>query len=190
MPAQKTIPFLVLFDQLAGVLAVLVCFGIFGGLFVTVIQPEIQKYRPGGKFDVEEKKKIVEDRRVYLEDLKKLNALYQQYGEGTESKLARMLPVSPDVANIFTSYERFAKKMGVSLQSIDIVGQDGKVKNVPGAREVLISLSFSNVDYAKFKQLLKALEANSRFTDVVSFDIAPDSQAASVNVRTYYSSEK
>lgn len=189
MPQIKSQSLLLLFNRLVPLLAAILFAGVFGALFMLVIAPEIQKYRPGGQFDVEEKKKIVENRRLYLEDLKKLQALYEQYGEGEQSKLNMVLPSGPDIATIFSSYERFAKKMGVSLQSIDIVSQDGKVKNNPGAKEVLISLSFTNVDYAKLKILLKALETHARFTDVVSFDSSPDSQAAGINIRTYYSAE-
>lgn len=158
--------------------------------YFLVIQPEISKFLTGGPLDVEVKKQIVENRKAYLSDMRALDALYEQYGKGDTSKISTILPSSKDLPSLFSSYERLAKNMGIGLQSIDIVTQDGKVKNVPGVKEVLISLKFANIDYVKFKKLLAVLEANARFTDVVSFDIQPDSQFATLNIKTYYSAEK
>lgn len=154
--------------------------------YTLIVQPELQKYLPGGPLDEAAKRQIVDNRKSYLTGLKGLDTLYTQYGSGDASVIPSILPSAPDLPSIFTSYEQLAKQMGIGLESVDIVSQDTKIKSIPGARQVVISLKFDGVDYTKFKKLLTLLESNSRFTDVMSFDIQPDSQFANFTVQTYY----
>ncbi len=157
--------------------------------FVYFIQPEIKQYEPGGPLDVEAKRTIVANRKQYLLDLKKLNELYTTYGVGEQSIVSTMLPSGKDIPGIFAGYELLAKRMKIGLESIDIVNQDGKAKGIAGAKEIVVSLRLSNVDYAKFKEFLNVLETSSKFIDVVSFDIQPESRFSNVTLKTYYFSK-
>ena len=157
--------------------------------FVYLIQPEIRQYEPGGPLDVEAKRKIVEDRKQYLDDLRKLNTLYTTYGVGEQSAVSTIVPDAKDIPGVFSGYELLAKRMKIGLESIDIINQDGKAKGIPGAKEIIVSLRLSNVDYAKFKDFLGVLETSSRFIDVVSFDIQPESRFSTVTLKTYYFSK-
>lgn len=166
--------------------AAVLCLTVSAIGYVFLVAPEMEKYRPGGPLDVEAKRQVVQNRKQYLSDLKKLNQLYEEYGSGEQNVVSSIIPNDKDVSSLFATYELLAKQMKIGLESIDIVSQDGKVKNIPGAREIVISLKFSGVNYTKFKEVLSVLETYGRFTDVLSFDIQPESQFANINIRTYY----
>lgn len=156
--------------------------------FFAVIRPEIEQYQPGGPLDVQAKRQIVENRKQYLSDLKKLNQLYTAYGAGDASALSVILPGAKDLPALFAGYESLARRMKFGLQSIDIISADGKVKGSPAAKEIIVALKLDSVDYAKFKELLHILENSSRLTDIISFDIQPDSKFANITLKTYYAS--
>ncbi len=168
------------------IFAAVLFIGVAGSLYFFVVQPELARYLPGGSRDLQAKKEIIASRQTYLDDLRKLQASYQSYGSGTDNSIDKMLPSGKDIPDIFTNYEQFAKKMGVGVQLIDIVSQDASVKGLSGVKEIDVSLRFNNVDYQKFKELLKALESSGRLTDIISFDIQPDSRSASMLVKNYY----
>lgn len=172
--------------KLLPIIAVLVFVAVGLPLFFLLIQPEVSVYLPGGSRDLDATRQIIQSRREYLSDLRKLVALYDVYGKGDAALIKRVLPSEKNIPEVFAFYERLAKRMGIGLQSIDIVSQDASAKGLSGVKEMSISLRFTAVDYQKFKELLKLFESSSRVTEILSFDIQPESRNATLLIKTYY----
>lgn len=186
MPAQQKTP-VKIFDAAVPFLIVLIFAAVFGPFFYYIIQPELQKYLPGGPSNYTAIKQLLDSRTTYRNDLKSLADFVAQSEAREQDPIALILPSSEDIPTLYALFEKLAKDVGVGLQVVDIAsgGSDPQDAKEP-IRKVRISLRFINVDYDSLKRLLTALETNIRLTTIESLAYDPVNQFASVSIFTYY----
>ncbi len=123
-PQRTVSPLVILLDRSAPILIVLIFGLIFGFFFIRVIQPEYQKYLPGGPLHADTEKVRLLDRTRYRDDLKKLFDLYKENTSGELDGLSLLVPSTQDVPTLLASTEKLIRTQGASLQSIEFVGVD------------------------------------------------------------------
>ncbi len=189
---QRTVsPLVILLDRIAPFLIVLIFGLIFGFFFIRVIQPEYQKYLPGGPLHADTEKVRLLDRTRYRDDLKKLFDLYKENTSGELDGLSLLVPDTQDVPTLLAGAEKLIRTQGASLQSIEFVGVDSDAKpNKPGIFQFEISLQLAQVDYPRFKNILSALESQIRLTDITAVDYDPSAKTASITAKVYWSPTK
>lgn len=186
---QRTVsPLVILLDRIAPLFIVLIFGVVFGFFFIRVIQPEYQKYLPGGPLHADTEKMRLQDRTRYRDDLKKLFDLYKENTSGELDQLSLLVPPTQDVPTLLAGTEKLIRSQGVSLQSIEFVGVDSDVKPIkPGIFQFQISLQITQVDYPRLKNVLRALETQIRLTDLESINFDPSAKTASIIGKVYWS---
>lgn len=189
---QRTVsPLVILLDRIAPLLIVIIFGVIFGFFFIRVIQPEYQKYLPGGPLHADTEKIRLQDRIRYRDDLKKLYDLYKENTSGELDQLSLLVPPTQDISTLLAGTERLIRSNGASLQSIEFVGVDSDVKQIkPGIQQFQVSLQITQVDYPRLKNVLRALETQIRLTDLESIDFDPSAKTASIIGTVYWSPAK
>lgn len=190
MPAQRNRDISKILEIATPLAMIALFFVVILAAYTMVLDREIRKYMPGGSFHTDTEREIVQSRTAYAQDLEMLYQLYTTYGSGTANAVEQIIPTDKEIPSLFAAYERVAKKLKVGLETLDIVNVDAISKTAQGAREMTISLKFSNVDYERFKQLLEIFETLMRFTDVISFDLQPETRFANLMIKIYYYPEK
>lgn len=186
MPVVKSTP-LKFFDATVPFLIVLIFAGVFGSFYYYIIQPELQKYLPGGPVNESEVKLLLDTRTTYRSDLKALSDFVQRAEENQQDPIALVLPSNADVPTLYALFEKLASDVGVGLQVVDIGSErEGAQETLGQIRRVPITLRFINVDYHALKRLLTALEQNIRLTTVETLAYDPINQSISLTVVTYY----
>lgn len=186
MPTVHSTP-LKLFDATVPFLVVLIFAGVFGSFYYYSIQPELQKYLPGGSVNETEVKLLLDSRTAYRNDLKALSDFVKRAEESQQDPIALALPSNADVPTLYALFEKLASDVGVGLQVIDIGAEREGAKETQGQiRRIPITLRFVNVDYPTLQRLLTALEQNIRLTMVETLAYDPINQSASLTVFTYY----
>lgn len=189
--SQTTSILLLFLDRISPFLIVLLFGVIFGFFFFKVIQPEYQKYLPGGPLHADTEKVHLLDRTRYRNELQKLYSLYKENAGGDIDQLALMIPPTQDIPTIFASCEAIAKEQGVNLQSIEIIGAENEKTTMQGGiRSFTVSLQVQQIDYTRFKKFLSALESQMRLTDIQSVNFDPSGKAASFTMKVYWSPGK
>jgi len=160
---------------------------IFGSFFYYIIQPELQKYLPGGPLNIASVQDLLQSRKAYRDDLNGLFTFYKSLTDKAQDPLMMVLPSNSDVPTLYALFEKIAVDVNVGLQVIDISDQGSDAKNTSGIiKSVPISLRFINVDYSTLKRLIDALESNIRLTTIDNFSYDPINHIASFSVKTYY----
>lgn len=189
-PLQKS-PSAKLFDVLVPFLVVLIFAGVFGLSFYYVIQPELQKYLPGGQQNYPSVKELHDSRVAYRNDLQSLAEFVAQTSSDAQDPITWVLPSNDDVPTLYALFEKIAKDVNVGLQVIDIANTaEDAIKTKSQIRSVPIELRFVNVDYATLKRLITTLESNIRLTTLESLSYDPLGETVSIAVHTYYFAER
>ncbi len=176
-----------IFDAVSPFLIVIIFAIVFGGAYTYFIQPELQKYLPGGPLNYQTVKDVLTSRTQYRDNLNALFTFYKGTTANAQDPLAMVLPSDKDIPTLYALFEKIAKDVGVGLQVIDISQKDENAKNTDGKiKEVAISLRFVNVDYAALQRLLTALEGNIRLTTINDISFDPANSIANFSVTTYY----
>ncbi len=180
-----------LFNAAIPFLIVLIFAGTFGSFFYFVIQPELQKYLPGGPVNVETVKTLLGSRQTYRDDLKNLADFYKATIANKQDPLMMVLPSKEDIPTLYATFEKIAQDASVSLQSIEIIKQGEDAKNTKGQiRTVSIAVRFGGLDYEGLKRLIDILELNMRLTHITSVQFDPQNHSASFSVETYYFADR
>lgn len=166
----------------------LIFFGILALSYFFLFEGELKKYANGGSFHRETEEKLLSERSTYLASLTSLHDSYGVHGQDPQDPLSLMLPTTKDIPLIFANFEALARRQGVGLQVVSVSsGQDIQKKGSSTAvHESLVTMKFSNVDYAKLKVLLDDIEHDAHLIDVVSFDFDPGSHFLSLTAKMYY----
>lgn len=176
-----------IFDALVPFLIVLIFASVFGSFFYYIIQPEMQKYLPGGTVNYTSVKELLDSRTSYRNDLKSLADFASVAEKNGQDPIALVLPSSEDVPTLYALFEKMAKDAGVGLQVIDISQRADDAKSAKEQiREVPIQLRYVNVDYETLKRLISAIESNIRLTRIKSLSYDPVGQTVSILASTYY----
>lgn len=175
------------FEAFVPFLIVLIFASVFGSFFYYIIQPEMQKYLPGGPANYTSVKELLDSRTSYRNDLKSLADFASVAEKNGQDPIALVLPSNEDVPTLYALFEKMAKDAGVGLQVIDISQRAEDAKNAKGQiREVPVQLRYVNVDYETLKRLISVIESNIRLTRIKSLSYDPVGQALSILVTTYY----
>jgi len=176
-----------MFDAVSPFLIVIIFAVVFGGGYTYFIQPELQKYLPGGPLNYNTVHDVLSSRQQYRDNLNALFTFYKETSAHAQDPLAMILPSDKDIPTLYALFEKNAKDVGVGLQVIDIAKKDENVKNMEGKiKKVEISLRFVNVDYAGLKRLLEALQTNIRLTTINDMAFDPQNGIVNFSVTTYY----
>ncbi|MBI4253397.1 hypothetical protein HY623_04480 [Candidatus Uhrbacteria bacterium] len=179
-----------MFDAIVPFLIVLIFAAVFGSFFYYVIQPELQKYLPGGTENSTAIKQLLLSRTEYRNVLKDLAGVVKAASENAQDPAALVLPSRKDTPTLYALFEKIAQDIGVGLQVIDITPTDNDVDNTQGKiRQVRIALRFVNVNYETLKTLIAVLENNMRLTTIESLAYDPIGESVSFAVSTYYFAE-
>lgn len=178
-------------DKLMPLIVVVIFAAVLAPTYFFLIQPELSKYLPGGDHNIATAQDLLDKRKAYESQLKPLQELYEQYGNGSQSNVIdTILPSDLDIPTIYATFERIGRDLNVSVQSIDIGNIESASSSVQGVKSVIISMKMSGVVYSKMKEILHYLESSMRLTDVNVVDFDPRSKFLSLTMRVYYSVPK
>lgn len=176
-----------IFDTVSPFLIVIIFAAVFGTAYTYLVQPELQKYLPGGPLNYHTVNDLLTSRQQYRDNLEGLFTFYKKATANAQDPLTMVLPSDKDIPTLYALFEKIAKDSSAGLQVIDISSKDGSAKNTDGKiKQVEISLRFVNVDYAGLKRLLAALETNIRLTTIKDIAFDPANSIANFTVTTYY----
>lgn len=179
-----------MFDAIVPFLIVLIFATVFGAFFYYIIQPELQKYLPGGTVNSTAIKQLLASRTEYRDALKGLASVVQTASANAQDPAALVLPSRKDAPTLYALFEKIAQDTGVGLQIIDITPTDNDVDHTQGKiKQVRIALRFVNVNYETLKRLIGVLESNIRLTTIESLAYDPVGESASFTISTYYFAE-
>lgn len=188
---QLTNPGATVIEKLMPLVVVLIFLAVLAPTYFFLLQPELNKYLPGGDQNIETARELLAKRKIYASQLKPLQELYEQYGNGSQSNVIEtILPPELDIPTIYATFERIGNDLDIGVQSIDIGSVEGASSSVAGVKSVTISMKMSGVGYEKMKEILRYLETSMRLTDVNVIDFDPRSKFLSLTMRVYYSSTK
>lgn len=171
---------------------------IFGGIgaytYLYVLQPEMNKYLPGGIYHIDTERERADERKKYLDELERFYALYSEYAKGGVP-FADILPSEASIPDLFIGFEKIARDFNLGLEVIDfsvespgIKDKDkkGKAQNKKGVQEVVITIKVSQLSYVKLKRLLEVFETSKPIFDITTLDFDPSGESASMILKTYY----
>jgi hypothetical protein len=174
-------------DALTPFLIVIIFAAVFGSFFYYIIQPESQKYLPGGPSNEFSVKELLKSRKTYRDDLNGLFTFYTSSKTQEQDPLTMILPSDKDVPTLYALFEKMAKDIDVGLQVIDISDARETTKSARSmVKRVPVALRFVNVDYGGLKRIIAALEHNGRLTAIENYSYDPGNNVASFSVVTYY----
>ena len=158
--------------------------------FFILLQPKINNIQSTRGDKLPEVQRKEEDLRSLVNQIDKLKNKYSEIkSERADDldKLYKILPLDPDIANLFLIADRLANEYGFKLLSIDMAEPDKKSikkqKKEDGVikkeawKSLIIHMVVSQIDdrndaYGNFKKYLSGLENNLRLIDIetVSFE--------------------
>lgn len=189
-PAQSKKLSVQILDALTPFLIVIIFAAVFGSFFYYIIQPELQKYLPGGPVNLFSVQELLKSRKLYRDDLNGLFSFYTSSSKQTQDPLMMILPSGKDVPTLYALFEKMAQDADAGLQVIDISEARENAKNTKGQiKKVPVSLRYVNVDYAALKRIIAALESNIRLTSIENYSYDPTNKVANFSVAVYYFSE-
>jgi len=179
------------------VIMAVIILGILSAGYFLLLSPKIDNIKV-----IKQETSDIEQRRVLNENLlTKIKQLQTEYDsliqdrEGQLSKLLKVIPDDPQLAELFVMTERLAKQRGFELQSINIADNTNKENNrnvnaeeetevAPGLKTLVIHITLAygsegdaegesgdleeetKTPYQVFKQYLDDLETNLRLMDI------------------------
>lgn len=179
------------------VIMAVIILGILSAGYFLLLSPKIDNIKV-----IKQETSDIEQRRVLNENLlTKIKQLQTEYDsliqdrEGQLSKLLKVIPDDPQLAELFVMTERLAKQRGFELQSINIADNTNKENNrnvnaeeeteaAPGLKTLVIHTTLAygseagaegesgdleeetKTPYQVFKQYLDDLETNLRLMDI------------------------
>lgn len=168
---------------------------IFALSYYFVLEPKYQQVGLGGQYNLDSLTEELDKRKVYLEELKKLEANYEKISQDEIEKLEKILPAKKDIPGLFVQFQALAEKHGFLLTSIsinDIPQNEKDTQKVANLSRLSISLNLigrGSGSYDEIKSFLSTIEYNMRLFDVNSVYFSPDSPDYSINLFTYYYEE-
>lgn len=185
---KKKIRLSFILDKVEPVLILAIVAGVLWYMYVSFMQPELQKYLPDGVFNSDAEKAKLAEQQSYLRDLKEFYALYQKRTSGADV-LTDTVPQYAEYQVLFAGFEKIAADLDLGLEVVSMAAPKGieKKKQEKGEfKELVISAKFTGVDYKKLKTLLDIFETSKRILDVQSVDADPAGEFASFVIKTYY----
>ncbi len=174
---------------------------IFIFAFLFFIGPKLQITKAAIKDNIEAQQRLYAEQEKKLRDLK---TMQQVYDEILPADLARFDGVLPDQyikETLFGELEEIIVSRGFLLKTV-VLSSDMEKKSVGnneiglpdiGSNDktgpvgtVTATISIGAVDYNGLKQLLIALEANSRLFDIKNVSFSQDAETADLEIVTYY----
>lgn len=178
-------------DKVLPVIVIMIVAAVLAPTYFFLLQPELKKYLPGGEQNIRTAQELLEKRKGYVDQLKPLQELFEQYGSGSQSNIiGTILPSDLDIPTIYATFERIGRDLQIGVQSIDIGSVESASSSVQGVKSVIISMKISGVRYEKMKEILQYLETTMRLTDVTTIDFDPRSKFLSLTMRVYYNASK
>jgi uncharacterized protein (UPF0333 family) len=160
------------------------------------------------KISAETKAALLAQNLKKLGDYKKIIDNYEKIDPAIEEKIREILPAGIDAANLYVNLQSIADKNNVLLGSINVSLQEGtaaskkkpntttsagaffgetKSEDIRGSiGKVGITITLSEVSYAKLKSIFKDLETNLRLFDIESFSYDAPGGTASIVLTSYY----
>ncbi len=173
------------------VVIVIIFASILAPTYFFLLKPELNKYLPGGGSNIDTARELLDKRKIYAAQLRPLEDLYDEYGNGSQSNIIdTIVPSGLDIPTIYAIFERFGREMNVGVQSIDIGNLESASSSVQGVKSSIISMKMSGVGYEKMKEILHYLEVSMRLTDVTTVDFDPRGKFLSLTMRVYYNETK
>jgi Tfp pilus assembly protein PilO len=142
------------------------------------------------KFQIEEKKKELEYKEEYLEELENLAARLKDYQKEWE-KIESALPDQPSLPTLFYFFQKLSAQNGLILRGISFQGispLEIKRESPFPLQKISFSLSLSG-SYSALKNFLWALQKNARLFEIegISFSAPGEEESFNFNleVRTH-----
>lgn len=167
---------------LAGLFIVIIAFGI-GFLLLKPSYSQVKNLRT----EVKNKEESLAAKQRLFEDIKQLQAQYEEIQEKTK-RVLYALPQQADVASLLVQLEAIASQNGMIFESVDFqkeqiveerVGQKARVVLPYKTIEIRAEVTGS---YNALKNYLKAVESNVRLSDVESIVFSPAEKAQELNL--------
>lgn len=147
--------------------------------------------------NVETQKRLYSEQQKKLNDLKIMQATYDKI---TPEDLERFNGVLPNVyleETLFGELEEIITQRGFLIESVTIESNPeaansnlpamgGSVEALEGVGEITVRVSISAINYSGLKQLLTALEVNSRLFDIKEVTFSDNENSAQLELITYY----
>ncbi|MFH0951818.1 MAG: hypothetical protein V1838_01365 [Patescibacteria group bacterium] len=193
---RKVVNFYTKFSRFVAI-GVIILLGLIG--YLLLLSPKWEEVSSVGLNDYAQEQDRLEEDKMYLTELKKLVANYNNISQRITSDLEIVLPSQYDLPALFVQMEALAKAAGASLTSVNFApGSEADINGGNAQLKVVnIGLSLGGGSrYSDAKNLLDAIEHNKPLLDVVSItfsleetetvSLVENTGSYSVNVRTYY----
>jgi hypothetical protein len=167
---------LILFQYFAHFIFVLAVVILLGG-YLIFIKPNLVLLKPGAALDVTSYQKILDQEKVYLAKVEKLEKEYNDLDQARIEKLNYLMSDKIDESNLLYLFEAINKKMNVGPDSFTYSSDKGVTH---------IKINFSNKDYSSFKNYLKTIEDSIRLLDIESIQMSVTQSSYSLEISAYY----
>lgn len=135
--------------------------------------------------------KSLEDGKVKLDILKNLQDHFSAANRADLERLNIFLPKEKDIPGLLLELQAIATQDNFTIVSLDVaeekvLANSSETPAEGNISKLNIALNLKDGTYSDFKNLLRDLENNLRLIDTVSFNISPETDSYSMNLRTYY----
>lgn len=171
-----------------------------------VLGPKYTILKEMGILNYGAKVQELDSKKQDLEKLRELKETYSQLNKAQIENLELILPSQEDIPSLFSQFESLALANGLVLNNISITkaeaapaetekeGQLGlggeettPAETTQGVLTLNVALSFQvGGGYDNLKNFLDILENNMRIVDLTSLSYTPETEAYSINLKTYY----
>lgn len=179
-----------------------------------LLGPKYRAIEQSGGFNYLASQKELEQKRLYLEQLKQLQEKYNKLNQDALENLQYVLPKGNNVPELLVALEALAEDNGLRLVNIDVsasetttqTGAQDTSETAPSEtltetgtpfaienadiRKVNVTFSVEGIDsYEALKTFLGELERNMRLMDLHAFQYREGTKSYALNLTTYYLAE-
>lgn len=156
--------------------------------YFALLRPKFEATRANLQASISDQQKIYAQQEARLASLRGMAEIYKKIDAGDLNKFNKFLPDTYAPEQLFGELEEIISKQGLLLSSISLTPPvETASSTLPASVGSLsIDLSLGAVDYRGLKNLLNTLETNLRLFDVTNVSFSPASEAAQLQVDTYY----
>jgi len=175
--------------------------------YFLLLDPKLQATRLAIQANIDQQEQLYANQQRKLASLQAIADLYQKINPSDQERFNTVLPDKYVAERLFGELEEIASQGGWLLSEIDVVSAADAAKQTattvtddqgntitiaapvakdPNLGNVNLKLTFSAVDYAGLKNLLRLLESNLRLFDVTNIDFSPVTSSATIFLTTYY----
>ncbi len=166
--------------------------------YYLLIKPQYNNYKNNSAI-INRLEKELQINLKQLSSNRRIISDYQSINQLDKEKINRILPDTPDLANLYVNLQAIVQKNNLNLTNLSAVPEKNNIKKpiLPTQQKkdvrlapdltskIRVNLELENVSYAKMKKLFRDLQTNLRLFDVISFDFSPSDSALRLVILTY-----